>query len=73
MYLAGVLVRRVEDITEALWGTRVSPSDGLGPQQEDLWDHRVRLRHIAGTNWSTKRYLNIELLKDQQMRKANTA
>ena len=25
MYLAGVSVRRVEDITEALWGTRVSP------------------------------------------------
>lgn len=26
MYLAGVRVRRVEDITEALWGQRVSPS-----------------------------------------------
>jgi len=26
MYLAGVSVRRVEDITEALWGSRVSPS-----------------------------------------------
>src|SRR5262245_54589401 len=26
MYRAGVSVRRVEDITEALWGTRVSPS-----------------------------------------------
>jgi putative transposase len=26
MYLAGVSVRRVGDITEALWGTRVSPS-----------------------------------------------
>ena len=26
MYLAGVSVRRVEDVTEALWGTRVSPS-----------------------------------------------
>ena len=25
MYLAGVSVRRVEDITQALWGTRVSP------------------------------------------------
>jgi putative transposase len=25
MYLAGVSVRRVEDITEVLWGTRVSP------------------------------------------------
>lgn len=26
MHLAGVSVRRVEDITDALWGTRVSPS-----------------------------------------------
>ena len=26
MYLAGVSVRLVEDITEALWGTRVSPA-----------------------------------------------
>ncbi len=25
MYLASVSVRRVEDITEALWGTKVSP------------------------------------------------
>jgi hypothetical protein len=27
----------------------------------------ARLRHIAGAAWSTKCYLNIELLKDQQM------
>src|SRR5262245_30466225 len=33
----------------------------------------ARLRHIAGTAWSTKRYLNVELLKDQQMRGAITA
>jgi len=26
MYLAGVSVRRVEDITEVLWGSRVSPA-----------------------------------------------
>ena len=26
MYLAGVSVRRVEDITEVLWGSKVSPS-----------------------------------------------
>ena len=26
MYLAGVSVRRVEDITEALWGAKVSAS-----------------------------------------------
>ena len=28
MYLAGISVRRVEDITEALWGMRVSSQDG---------------------------------------------
>ena len=33
----------------------------------------ARLRHIAGTAWSAKRYLNVELLKDQQMRGAVTA
>ena len=33
----------------------------------------ARLRHIAGTAWSTKRYLNIGLLKDQRMRGAITA
>ena len=26
MYLAGVSVRRVEDVTEALWGSKVSPA-----------------------------------------------
>jgi putative transposase len=33
----------------------------------------ARLRHIAGTAWSTKRYLNIELLKDQEMSDTITA
>jgi hypothetical protein len=28
----------------------------------------ARLRHVAGTAWSSKRYLNVQLLKDQQMR-----
>jgi hypothetical protein len=27
----------------------------------------LRLRHIAGTQWGTKRYLNIDLLKEQEM------
>src|SRR5262249_18122952 len=40
MYLAGVSVRRVEDITEALWGTRGVALDRVGPQQEDLRDDR---------------------------------
>ena len=50
MYLAGVSVRRVEDITEALWGTRVSAGVVSKLNQElydkiDLW----RTRPIEGT------------------------
>jgi len=45
MYLAGVSVRRVEDITEALWGTRVSPSTVSRLNQKiyaqlDVWRNR---------------------------------
>lgn len=36
MYLAGVSVRRVEDITEALWGTPGEFRHGQHPQQESL-------------------------------------
>ncbi len=51
MYLAGVSVRRVEDITEALWGTRVSPGtvSNLNQkiyQQIEAW----RNRPIAGAH-----------------------
>jgi len=45
MYLAGVSVRRVEDITEALWGTRVSPGTISNLNKKiyakiDAWRHR---------------------------------
>ncbi len=45
MYLAGVSVRRVEDITEALWGTRVSAGVVSKLNQElydkiDVWRNR---------------------------------
>lgn len=51
MYLAGVSVRRVEDITEALWGTRVSPGtvSNLNKKiygQIEAW----RTRPITGTH-----------------------
>ena len=51
MYLAGVSVRRVEDITEALWGTRVSPSTVSDLNKKiyetiDIW----RNRPIEGTH-----------------------
>src|SRR6266480_6664746 len=51
--------------------TRVVGAFPDGPSALNL--AAARLRHIAGTAWSTKRYLNIELLKDQQMRGAITA
>ena len=34
MYLAGVSVRRVEDITEALWGSKVSPATISEPNKK---------------------------------------
>jgi transposase-like protein len=49
MYLAGVSVRRVEDITEALWGTKVSP--GLVSKlNQDLYEKidTWRTRKIEG-------------------------
>ena len=46
MYLAGVSMRRVEDITEALWGTRVSASAVSGMAQKvygqiESWRNRT--------------------------------
>jgi transposase-like protein len=45
MYLAGVSVRRVEDITEALWGTRVSAStvSELNQKIYEEWRNRPLL------------------------------
>jgi transposase-like protein len=45
MYLAGISVRRVEDITEALWGTRVSPGTVSNLNRKiyakiEAWRHR---------------------------------
>src|SRR3954463_5693718 len=40
MYLAGISVRRVEDITEALWGTRVSPSTVSNLNKQNLRQDR---------------------------------
>ena len=50
MYLAGVSVRRVEDITEALWGSRVSPSTISGLNKKayvHIEDWRKRPRGAA--------------------------
>lgn len=49
MYLAGVSVRRVEDITEALWGTRVS-SGTISNLNQKAYEHieAWRCRPITG-------------------------
>lgn len=50
MYLAGVSVRRVEDITEALWGTRVS-SGTVSNLNKKVYKHieRWRSQKIEGS------------------------
>jgi transposase-like protein len=49
MYLAGVSVRRVEDITQALWGTRVSPGT-ISKMNKKIYKHieEWRNRPIEG-------------------------
>ena len=50
MYLAGVSVRRVEDITEALWGTKVSPGT-ISNLNKKAYEHieTWRTRPLSGT------------------------
>ncbi len=50
MYLAGVSVRRVEDITEALWGTKVSPGT-ISELNKKVYVHieKWRNRPLKGT------------------------
>lgn len=50
MYLAGVSVRRVEDITEALWGTKVSPGT-ISELNKKAYSHieTWRNRPLSGT------------------------
>jgi transposase-like protein len=52
MYLAGVSVRRVEDITEALWGTKVSPS-AISDMNKKAYANieEWRNRDISGTKY----------------------
>jgi len=56
MCLAGVSVRRVEDITEALWGTRVSSGYGLAAEPEDRPAHRGPAQ--ARDRWRETSFLN---------------
>lgn len=49
MYLAGVSVRRVEDITQALWGTKVSPGT-ISNLNKKAYEHieQRRTRPLSG-------------------------
>ncbi len=58
-------------LREITWRTRVVGAFPDGQSALNL--AAARLRHIAGTVWSSKRYLNIEPLRHQQMRGAITA
>lgn len=52
MYLAGVSVRRVEDITEVLWGTKVSPGT-ISNLNKKAYEHieAWRNRPLTGGNY----------------------
>jgi len=74
MYLAGVSVRRVEDITEALWGTRVSSGTvskfrkvkfgGLGVNEAR------RLKELEQENCRLKTALADVTLREQALKEA---
>ena len=58
MYLAGVSVRRVEDITEALWGTKVSPgTTGVCCLFHNELDCRLvnNGKHFLGHNFGSRK------------------
>jgi transposase-like protein len=62
MYLAGVSVRRVEDITEALWGTRVS-SGTVSNLNKKVYKHIERWRNQPLTGDFAYVYLDGMVLK----------
>ena len=62
MYLAGVSVRRVEDITEALWGMRVSAGT-VSDLNQKLYERIERWRNQPITGESPYLYLNGICLK----------
>lgn len=57
MYLAGVSVRRVEDITEALWGTKVSPGT-ISNLNKKIYEEIEKWRNEPIKNHYTYIYLD---------------
>ena len=62
MYLAGVSVRRVEDITEALWGTKVSPGT-ISNLNKDIYEKIDAWRNKPITEEYPYVYLDGTILK----------
>jgi transposase-like protein len=57
MYLAGVSVRRVEDVTEALWGTKVSPGT-ISNMNKKIYDSIEKWRNEPLKSHYTYVYLD---------------
>ena len=71
MYLAGVSVRRVEDITEVIWGTKVV---GAFPDGNSaVMFAAARLHYVTSRTWGTRVYLNMKLLTDLEKSKEDQA
>jgi hypothetical protein len=70
MYLAGVSVRRVEDITEALWSTRVSPSTVSDLNREAI-DAYSRDRFFSGGD--NRKSREVSLMRLNAMSAASVA
>ena len=70
MYLAGVSVRRVEDITEALWGSKVSPATISELNKKSLRPYRG-LAQPALTRWEVPVCLCGRNLSASQLRRRN--
>lgn len=62
MYLAGVSVRRVEDVTEALWGTKVSPGT-ISNLNKKVYRHIEEWRNRPITQEYPYVYLDGTILK----------
>lgn len=62
MYLAGVSVRRVEDITEVLWGTKVSPGT-ISNLNKKIYAHIEEWRNRKIENEHPYVYLDGTILK----------
>jgi len=57
----------MKDVTIML--KAIPASEDLQAAQEKAAAVAVRLRHIAGTKWSSKRYLNMQLLRELEVEK----